>query len=334
MTWNRLLWAAAVFAFLVSTAGAWLWIQLSTPYRGYTGSERFVLIPRGSSVARIGEILEEHGVVCSARLFTGSVRFHPASPTLKAGEYRFDKPLSLLEVLDILSSGRVYHHRVTILEGLSLEEIASLLDTLPWATRERIEQALRDPEPIIDLDPQAPDLEGYLFPETYHLTRDTTEEGVVAHLVRQFRRHWTPERQERARQINLTLREVVTLASLIEKETARPEERPLVSAVFHNRLARNIPLACDPTVIYAVKQVKTFRGVIYRSDLQLDSPYNTYLYPGLPPGPIANPGLASLDAALYPADVDYLFFVSRNDGTHVFSTDYRDHQRFVNRYQR
>ena len=153
-------------------------------------------------------------------------------------------------------------------------------------------------------------------------------------MIESFRQTWTPEHSRRARELQLSIREVVTLASLIEKETALDQERPLVSAVFHNRLQQNLKLACDPTVIYAVKQVKEFDGIIHQSDLDLDSPYNTYLYPGLPPGPIANPGLESIEAALYPAQVDYLYFVSTNDGSHYFSNNYRDHNRAVRQYQR
>ena len=138
----------------------------------------------------------------------------------------------------------------------------------------------------------------------------------------------------RARELNLTVREVITLASLIEEETGLAEERPLVSSVFHNRLKRNLKLACDPTVIYAVSLAKEFDGIIHRSDLEFDSPYNTYLYPGLPPGPISNPGMAAIEAALYPAEGDFLYFVSKNDGGHVFSSSYRDHRRAVARYQR
>ncbi len=153
-------------------------------------------------------------------------------------------------------------------------------------------------------------------------------------MVRTFRRLWTAERSRRAREIDLSMREVITLASLIEKETGLARERPLVSAVFQNRLRRNVRLACDPTVIYAVKRVKEYDGVINQSDLNLDSPYNTYLYPGLPPGPISNPGMESIDAALYPADVNYLYFVSTNDGSHFFSSNYRNHRQAVRQYQR
>jgi UPF0755 protein len=157
---------------------------------------------------------------------------------------------------------------------------------------------------------------------------------VILSMISNLRKLWTQEKADQARELDLTLREVLTLASLIEKESGLESERNLVSAVFHNRLKIGMKLASDPTVIYAVKRIKEYDGIIHRSDLQLDSPYNTYLYPGLPPGPIANPGLASIKAALHPADVDFLYFVSKNDGSHFFSRHFRDHNRAVQQYQR
>ena len=172
------------------------------------------------------------------------------------------------------------------------------------------------------------------MPDTYLLPHGASPRKIVATMVDDAREFWTDEHLARARDLGLTVRDVVTLASLIEKETGQAEERPLVSAVFHNRLRKGMHLMCDPTVIYGVRLLKEFDGVINQSDLALDSPYNTYRYPGLPPGPITNPGRASLEAALYPAQADYLYFVSRNDGTHVFSEDYRSHERAVRRFQR
>ena len=187
---------------------------------------------------------------------------------------------------------------------------------------------------VADLEPEARDLEGYLLPETYFLSRKSTEADLVQMMVDSFRRLWTSRLSRQAGQTGLTIREIVTMASLIEKETGSEVERPLVSAVFHNRLRLGMKLMCDPTVIYAVKLAKNFDGIIHQSDLDFDSPYNTYLYPGLPPGPITNPGRASLEAALSPAETDYLYFVSKNDGTHVFSANYSAHREAVVRYQR
>ena len=228
----------------------------------------------------------------------------------------------------------VHHHKVTIREGMTVREIAEQLEQEGFGTAELYEKAIQQTASIADLDSVAEDLEGYLFPETYLVTRSMTESEIVSAMVKTFRRLWTAERSRRAREIDLSMREVITLASLIEKETGLARERPLVSAVFQNRLRRNVRLACDPTVIYAVKRIKEYDGVISQSDLNLDSPYNTYLYPRLPPGPISNPGMESIDAALYPADVNYLYFVSTNDGSHFFSSNYRNHRQAVRQYQR
>jgi UPF0755 protein len=256
------------------------------------------------------------------------------STQLKAGEYQFAKPESLEEVITKIAAGRVYYHRVTIPEGLELAQIATIFVESGFGTQDRFLSLMNDTGPIAELDSSANNLEGYLFPETYFLTSGMSELEILELMLRNFRDFWSEANRQRSKDLDMTLREVLTLASLIEKETGLDHERPLVSAVFHNRLQRNMKLACDPTVIYAVKQVKPYDGVIHRSDLELDSPYNTYLYPGLPPGPIANPGRRSIEAALFPAESDYLYFVSRNDGSHIFSTNYRDHHRAVLQYQR
>lgn len=304
------------------------------PYQGYPGRGKFVLIPRGHRIAQIGHVLEREGVVRSAWSFAGYVRLRYPSGSLKAGEYWFEGPRNAAEVAARLIRGDIYYHRLTIPEGWTVSEIIEEFVKRGFGERERFLDITQQTHLLSDLDPQASDLEGYLFPDTYFITRGTPEEQIIRHMIDRLRPIWTLSRRQRARELGLSVRQVITLASLIEKETAVVEERSLVSAVFHNRLRRNIKLECDPTVIYAVKRVKPFDGVIHQSDLKLDSPYNTYLYPGLPPGPIANPGLDSIDAALYPAEVDYLYFVSRNDGTHLFSRDYRAHHRAVRQYQR
>ncbi len=334
---TRIALAGGLLLTAALAAGLWGWSQwerlLNRPYRGYDGSERVVAIPRGSSGARIARLLENEGVIESSSVFRWYLRIHQP-PALQAGEYRFDRPLSVRQVVAKLASGEIYLRKITIPEGLDLAEIVQLLAGAEFGRPEKLREAAADPSAVADLDPAATDLEGYLFPETYHFSRETSEKEIIRAMVSNFRRIWTPQRRDRASQLGLTTREAVTLASLIEKEARRAEERPLVSAVFHNRLRLNMPLACDPTVVYAVKRIKPYDGIIHRSDLELDSPYNTYLRPGLPPGPIANPGLASLEAALHPSDSDYLYFVAKNDGSHVFSTNYRDHQRAVTRYQR
>jgi UPF0755 protein len=313
----------------------WFIIQIHQPYQGYPESSRIVRIERGWSAPQIAEALNSQGIIRSSSLFQWYVRlvFEPSS--LKAGEYQFEGPKNLPAVLEKLRLAQVYHYRITIPEGWTLEEIAERLAKNGFGDQEKFLQAMQAIDLMGDWDPVADqNLEGYLFPDTYFYPRGMGEQEIVRSMVKSFRETWTPEHSQRAQELGLSIRKVVTLASLIEKETGLDRERPLVSAVFHNRLQKNLKLACDPTVIYAVKLTKEFGGVIKQSDLDLDSPYNTYLYPGLPPGPIANPGLKSIEAALYPADVDHLYFVSRNDGSHIFSTDYRDHNRAVAKYQR
>jgi len=334
---KALLSTATALVLILVAAGLVGWAEfqkrLNRPFRAYPESERIVLVQRGQSVGRIAADLESAGVIESARLFRWHVRL-AGDFALQAGEYRFDHPLSTVQVAHVLHRGEVAQYKITIREGLDVDEVSKLLSEKGFGRAEVFLEAGHDPQPIADLDPLATDLEGYLFPETYHFTRDSTENRIIETMVRRFREIWNQQRRDRAAELGLSLRQTVTLASLIEKETGVAGERPLVSAVFHNRLRLNINLGCDPTVVYAVKRVKRYDGVINRSDLDLDSPYNTYLHPGLPPGPITNPGEAAIDAALHPADADYLYFVSKNDGSHVFSRNYREHQRAVTTYQR
>lgn len=324
---------ALIALLLVMGLAVWLFRAFEQPF-GRPGNAQTVQIPRGMGASDIGELLEEEGVISSATLMRVYLRLSADKAPLQAGEYRFEGGRPLSDVVAQLRSGRVVQHRLTVPEGLDLAETTAHISAEGWGSAEALLAAAGQAHLVADLDPKAGNLEGYLFPETYFLTRDVTEVEIVTTLTDHFRDIWTVERQKAAQDLGLSVREVVTLASLIEKETSLDEERPLVSSVFHNRLKQGMRLACDPTVIYAVKLIKPYDGIIHRSDLDLDSPYNTYLYPGLPPGPIANPGLKSIDAALNPATSDFLYFVSRNDGSHVFSTNYRDHDRAVRRYQR
>lgn len=338
--WWKWMAVGCVLAVIGAGAGAawqirWWWADsLSSPFKGYLESEILFEIPRGESLAAVALRLERRGVIRSALLMRTAAWLEADRLSIKAGTYRFDRPLSLDAVLDRLDRGEVAYHRITIPEGLDLAQVMALLVEAGIGSVSGYAAVMGRADWISDLDPMARDLEGFLLPDTYHFALDSDEALVVRRMVNSFRTFWNPDRQARARELGLATREAVTLASLVEKETAVPEERSLVSAVFHNRLRLGMRLMCDPTVIYAVRTVKEYDGIIHRSDLQLDSPYNTYLYPGLPPGPIANPGRAALDAALYPSETNYLFFVSRNDGTHQFSVSYEQHSRAVNRYQR
>lgn len=253
---------------------------------------------------------------------------------IKAGEYRFAPSPSLREVLEILIQGKVHYRTLTIPEGWDLRQIGEILVSKGFGTRQEIQSLLADPEPIQKLDPQAVDLEGYLFPDTYFYTRGTNAREMISRMVQRFQSAFPPARQNRAREMGFSLRDMVVLASLIERETSLPAERPLISAVFHRRLKLGIRLQCDPTVVYASSRIGKYDGVIRQSDLNLDSPYNTYRFPGLPPGPIASPGEASLEAALHPAENNYLYFVAKGDGGHQFSANLTDHNQAVQLYQR
>ena len=317
----------------VGIAVLWLTVQIYHPHKDYPSSEQLVRIPPGYTVRQISHLLESHGIIRSTLIFTWYVRLQDDLFSLKAGEYRFDSALALADVAAKLHAGDIHQYPVTIPEGFSMNEIVEVLHRNGFGSKSRFRELMQNTEMVADLDPIAENLEGYLFPDTYFLTRNLKEEEIVRLMVSSFRRSWTWQRMKQTQELSLTIREVVTLASLIEKETGLDQERAIISAVFHNRLNRDMKLACDPTVIYAVKLVKPYDGVIHQSDLRLDSPYNTYLYRGLPPGPIASPGLDSIDAALYPADVKYLYFVSKNDGSHTFSTNYRSHQWAVREFQ-
>jgi UPF0755 protein len=238
-----------------------------------------------------------------------------------------------MEVIDKLARGDVYRRPITFREGLTITDMAQVFEKSGFGKADEFEKAASDPGPIKDLDPQAPDLEGYLFPETYSLPRNTPASTLVVQMVSHFEKAFSAEMREAVKARGLTVREAVTVASLVEKETSVDGERPLVAAVYLNRHRIGMPMQADPTVIYALQRAGRYDGNIRRDDLQFDSPYNTYRYPGLPPGPIAAPGRAALEAVAKPADVDYLYFVSKNDGSHVFARTLEEHNRNVQEWQ-
>lgn len=324
-----------LFVLLVAAgAGAWwMYHRLVTPFQGYAGDEVFVEFPAGTSVSAMAEALAEAGVVRDALTFRVAARMSGQERRLQAGEYRFAGPVSSFEVVDKLARGEVYLRPITFREGLTIREMAAHFETMGFGTADAFLEAASRGALVQDLDPDAGNLEGYLFPSTYTLSRSTTAEQLVETMVSTFRAAFTPALRAEAEAAGLSVREVVTLASVVERETGHPEERPMVAAVFLNRLRIGMPLQTDPTVIYAMMLTGRWDGNIRRSDLQMDHPYNTYRNPGLPPGPIAAPGLASIEAVLRPADVPYLYFVSRNDGTHVFAQTLAEHNRNVLEWQ-
>ena len=302
--------------------------------------ERVFEVRSGESLHALSRRLSEAGilddhVLLGPRLLVWYARLRGVDREVKSGEYDLSPSMAPAEILEKLVEGTVKTHAVTLREGLRLDEIGAALEAAGLAEADAFLQTARDPELARTLDIEAETLEGYLYPETYRFPRGAEPRAMVETMVRQFRAAWSDADHERLAASDFTLHEVVTLASIVEKETGRGEERPLIAAVFRNRLRRGMRLQTDPTVIYGrILVYGEFDGNLRRRDLQEDTPYNTYTRGGLPPGPIASAGIESIRAVLDPAEVPYLYFVSRNDGTHVFSRTLAEHNVAVNRYQR
>ena len=320
---------------LALTALAWfglsLYRKVLSPFQGYE-KQAVVRIESGMSVAAIGKKLQRHGVVASADYFTRYYRLFFAGKMLKAGEYLFDGPLSVRQVIEKLEQGKALLYKVTVKEGLWLGETAQVFEAAGLFPATEFRRAAADVALVRAIDPEANDLEGYLFPDTYLVRKDISAREMAALMVGHFRKNFSNTFVWRARDIGLSQRQVLILASLIEKETANRDERFLVSSVFHNRLRKNMLLDCDSTIIYALKKAGIYDGDLRWGDLKSESPYNTRKHRGLPPGPIASPGLASLEAALYPESTDYLFFVAKDAGSHYFSKSLDEHNRAVRKF--
>ncbi len=327
-----LIGAAAAVTLVLLGVGILAYSAMHRPFKGYD-NDVLLVIPHGSGTRDIAHQLTDSGVLESEWpfLLTRGLR---RSATLQAGEYAFTSAESPWDVFSRLEQGDIYTFDITIPEGSNIWDIARILEQQGLFTEADFLTAAADPTPIKDLAPDAESLEGYLFPSTYRISHATTAKDLVQMMVEEFRRQWValePASQDGAR---LSPHQAVTLASLVEKETGLATERDLVAGVFSNRLEMGMPLACDPTVIYAARLAGNWRGTIYRSDLDREHPYNTYLNAGLPPGPIANPGREALEAALHPADTKYLFFVANPAGPgHVFSATGAEHSRAVQAYR-
>jgi UPF0755 protein len=319
-------------AFCTSAYLAWYW-ETRRPVRQVGAPAQLLVVAPGSSGETVGRQLHELGLVRHPALFRALILWRGASGRIRAGEYSLDGPLSLDDIVGLLSRGEVVRRDVTFPEGKTITEMARLAATQGIAP-EAFETAARDVSLVRDLDPEATDLEGYLFPDTYDVSRrPDAAADLVSRMVQRFRAVITPEVAGLAER-GLTVREVVTLASLVELETAQGHERPRIAAVFLNRLQKGMLLQTDPTVIFALRKAGTYDGNIRKADLAIDSPYNTYRYAGLPPGPSASAGREAIQAVLHPAPTDEIYFVSRNDGTHHFSRTLAEHERAVDQYQR
>jgi UPF0755 protein len=304
--------------------------EFLVPYQGSPGGV-FVELERGTTTKQLADRLQDEGVIRSRYAFLIWRALHPKT-TLQAGEYFFDKPLTPGDVFEKIHRGQIYFEELAIPEGSNMYDISALLKNLHSVKPEDFLKAATDPQTIRDLDPAAPTLEGYLFPSTYRVTRKTTAVELCRLMTAEFRRQWRSLTEGRS---GTDVHRVVTMASMVEKETAIPDERPLIAAVFENRLHQNMPLQCDPTVVYASLRQNRYRGTIYKSDLTSTDPYNTYTHTGMPPGPVSNPGIASLKAALDPAKADYLYFVARpgSSGHHTFSSTLKEHDLAVRAYR-
>jgi len=289
-----------------------------------------VEIPRGTSFAETADILDKAGLLRHRNGFSILAFVTGASKQIKAGEYDLRSSMTPMAVLERLVEGKIKEYQVFIPEGFTLRRIADRLEEQGLADRETFISLATESGLLSSLGIVGDSAEGYLFPDTHTLNKSMGEEGIIRFMVRQFRKAMTPDMLKRVEELDLTAKEVVTLASIIEKEGGPKEEKPLISAVFHNRLQRGMRLQSDPTVIY---DIEDFDGNLRKEDLAKKTPYNTYRIKGLPPGPICNPGLEAIRAALYPAPVDYLYFVSKNNGSHHFSSNLIDHNRAVLKYQ-
>lgn len=328
---KRLAITLGVVLGLGALATVYLWLYYQTP-AAPEGESRVVSIAPGASLRQIAAQLAEAGLIRHRSMFVLYVTWFKPGPHLQAGEYALRPTMSPAQIVSILRSGKVQHYALTIPEGSTARDIAALVGTKGLGDSQVILDLVYDAPFIASLGLSVPSLEGYLFPETYHLPRNMDERALLTLMVRTLHDNYSEDTAVRGRRLGLTQHEVLTLASLIEKEAQVDEERVLIAAVYHNRLRRGMRLQCDPTVIYALGE--RFDGNIRKKDLRIDSPYNTYRYAGLPPGPIASSGRRSIESAVAPASVDYLYFVATGQrGRHQFSTTLQEHNQAVSRYQ-
>lgn len=297
---------------------------------GENATPQVIEVATGENFTSLSSRLKQAGLITSARRFKWLARAKGDDKRLKAGEYVLAANMPPDEMLDILVNGKVLLRRLTIPEGYTLNQIADEIEGLGIAQAAEVKALASDPVLLNSVNCPGTNLEGYLFPDTYFFPKGAPVKVVMENMLHRFNETFTEPWRQRAAELHLSVHQIVTLASIIEKETGDPSERPLIASVFFNRLKKKMRLESDPSVIYGIEN---FNGNLTRRDLTTKTPYNTYIIRGLPPGPIANPGRASLEAALYPAQTEYLFFVAKQDGTHYFSNNIQDHIRAVQKYQ-
>jgi UPF0755 protein len=321
--------AAVVFV----CAGTWVVVDMhrfiNSPADA-TDNQATFIIRAGETFNELTARLKRKGIIASTTRFRLYSRMTGSDKRLKAGEYSLSATMTPAQILDMLVQGRSILYRLTIPEGYTIDQIAQEIARQGLGTAEEIQRLATNPLVAQSYAIEAQTLEGYLFPDTYYFPKDVEPAKIIAKMVEHFKAQFQPVWEQRAKELNFSVHQIVTLASIIEKETGAPSERPIIASVFHNRLKKKMRLESDPTVIYGIPN---FDGNIKRHHLQTRTPYNTYKIRGLPPGPIANPGSASIEAALYPYETNFLFFVAKKDGTHQFSTNIKDHNRAVRKYQ-
>jgi UPF0755 protein len=318
----------------LAIAAIWFRMELKSPYYGATSAETFVVIPKGAGTSEVASLLTDQGILHTSLPFKLYLRYAHLEHRIQAGEYRFEERATPIQITRRLVRGDIYFRSITIPEGLTARETIALLAEKGLGDLKEMEQALQRTDWIKDWDPTAQNLEGYLFPETYRFGRKDNSETILKAMIGQFRTKIGRILKTSPLPSGWSLAQLVTLASLVEKEVKIDQERPLVASALVNRLKKKMPLGCDATIIYAMKLADTYRGRLGKQDLRMESPYNSYLHRNLPPGPICSPGESSIRAALNPAKTDYYYYVSRNDGTHQFSRDLRSHSQAVYQYQK
>ena len=322
---RRVLRLGLLLALLGVAVAVYFYRRLEYPPHPPAGEDVTVFFPFGTSTSEIFHRLETEGVVRPAWLAEAYYRIARSATALQAGEYRFSRPTPLSVVIARMGSGDVLRHTIVVPEGLTAEETFELFWSRGISRPEAFHNALRNAQLVTSVARGAPDLEGFLFPDTYVVTRSTSARRIVETMLANFRRHFTPDMRARAQAIGLSEREAVTLASIVQKETSLDREEPLIAGVYWNRLRQRMRLQADPTVAYALKRDGKWTGTLFRSDYGYESPFNTYLVDGLPPGPICNPGLDALKAAVSPARTDFLYFVADRAGRHTFSRTFQEH---------